>query len=99
MDSETIGMLQQYLDKYVEDEMLSNHIKMWAHIKKSGYIKSEKSAIIGQLYGGALRLLSNLNGYEENNINPYDLKEFNELFTSRLGGIEKRISNVLTNHT
>lgn len=91
-------MIQQYLDKYVEDEMLSNHIKMWAHIKKSGYIDSEKSAIIGQLYGGALRLLSNLNGYEENNINPYDLEEFNELFTSRLGGIEKRISKVLINH-
>ena len=96
MDSEIIGMIQQYLDKYTEDGILPNYIEMWKSIKKSGSIESEKSAIIGQLYGGSLRLLSNLNGYEEDNINQRDLEEFNELFKLRLGGIEKRIENVLT---
>ena len=95
MDSEIIGMIQQYLDKYVENKIIGNNVEMWANIKKNGSIESEKSAIIGQLYGGALRLLSNLNGYEESNINKYDLEEFNELFTSRLNGIEKRIEKVL----
>ena len=88
-------MIQQYLDKYVENKIIGNYVEMWANIKKNGSIESEKSAIIGQLYGGALRLLSNLNGYEESNINKYDLEEFNELFTSRLNGIEKRIEKVL----
>ena len=55
MNSETIGMLQQYLDKYVEEGILPAYLEMWARIKKSGSIDSEKSAIIGQLYGGALR--------------------------------------------
>jgi len=95
LDSETIGMIQQYLDRYVENKIIGNYVEMWASIKKNGSIESEKSAIIGQLYGGALRLLSNLNGYEESNINPYDLEEFNELFMSRLYGIEKRIEKVL----
>ena len=95
LDSEIIGMIQQYLDKYVENKIIGNYLEMWANIKKNGSIESEKSAIIGQLYGGALRLLSNLNGYEESNINPYDLEEFNELFTSRLNGIEQRIKKVL----
>jgi len=95
LDSEIIGMIQQYLDKYVENEIIGYYVEMWANIKKNGSIESEKSAIIGQLYGGALRLLSNLNGYEESNINPYDLEEFNELFTSRLNGIEQRIEKVL----
>jgi len=100
LDSEIIGMIQQYLDKYVENKIIANYVEMWANIKKNGSIESEKSAIIGQLYGGALRLLSNLNGYEESNINLYDLEEFNELFTSRLNGIEKRIEKVLIkNHT
>ena len=88
-------MIQQYLDKYVENKIIGNYVEMWANVKKNGSIESEKSAIIGQLYGGALRLLSNLNGYEESNINKYDLEEFNELFTSRLNGIEKRIEKVL----
>ena len=95
LDSEIIGMIQQYLDKYVENKIIGNYVEMWANIKKNGSIESEKSAIIGQLYGGALRLLSNLNGYEESNINKYDLEEFNELFTSRLNGIEQRIEKVL----
>jgi len=95
LDSEIIGMIQQYLDKYVENKIIGNYVEMWANVKKNGSIESEKSAIIGQLYGGALRLLSNLNGYEESNINKYDLEEFNELFTSRLNGIEKRIEKVL----
>ena len=90
-------MIQQYLDKYVEEGILPSYIQMWARIKKNGSIESEKSAIIGQLYGGALRMLSNLNGYEEDNINKYDLEELNEFFTSRLSGIEKRIEKVLTN--
>ena len=90
-------MIQQYLDKYVEEGILPSNIQMWARIKKNGSIESEKSAIIGQLYGGALRMLSNLNGYEEDNINKYDLEELNEFFTSRLSGIEKRIEKVLTN--
>ena len=98
MNSETIGMLQQYLDKYVEEGILPAYLEMWAHIKKSGSIESEKSAIIGQLYGGALRLLSNLNGYEEGDVNQRDLREFNEFFTSRLSGIEKRLEKVLINH-
>jgi hypothetical protein len=91
-------MLQQYLDKYVEEGILPAYLKMWASIKESGTIESEKNAIIGQLYGGALRLLSNLNGYEEGDINQNDLKEFNEFFTARLSGIEKHIEKVLTNH-
>ena len=95
MDSEIIGMIQQYLDKYVENVIIGYYVELWANFKKNGSIESEKSAIIGQLYGGALRLLSNLNGYEESNINPYDLEEFNELFTSRLNGIEQRIEKVL----
>lgn len=97
MDSETIGMLQQYLDKYVKTG-IPGYLKMWASTKEKGYIDSQKSAIIGQLYGGALRLLSNLNGYEEDNINPYDLEDFNEFFNSRLVGIEKQIEKVLTDH-
>lgn len=96
MDSETIGMIQQYLDKYVEEGIIPSYLEMWARIKESGSIESEKSALIGQLYGGALRMLSNLNGYEEDNINPYDLEELNEFFTSRLSGIEKRIEKALT---
>jgi hypothetical protein len=95
MDSETIGMIQQYLDNYVESG-ITVYLKMWASIREKGYIDSQKSAIIGQLYGGALRLLSNLNGYEEESIDPYDLEEFNEFFSSRLVGIEKRIEKVLT---
>ena len=98
MDSETIGMIQSYLDKYVETG-IPGYLKMWASIKKKGYIDSQKSAIVGQLYGGALRLLSNLNGYEEDSINPYDLDDFNEFFNLRLVGIEKQIEKVLTNHT
>jgi len=97
LDSETIGMIQQYLDNYVEEGILPVYLEMWARIKKRGSIESEKSAIIGQLYGGALRLLSNLNGYEEDDINQYDLKELNEFFASRLDGMEKRIDEVLTN--
>jgi hypothetical protein len=97
MDSETIGMIQQYIDKYVETG-IPRYLKMWASIKEEGYIDSQKSAVIGQLYGGALRLLSNLNGYEEESINPYDLEEFNEFFNSRLVGIEKRVEKVLTSN-
>ena len=98
MDSETIGMIQQYLDKYVEVGILPSYIEMWAQIKGNGSIESEKSAIIGQLYGGVLRLLSNLKGYEEANINSYDLEELNKFFTSRLNGIEKQIEQALTNY-
>lgn len=97
MNSETIGMLQQYLDKYVESG-IPNYIKMWNGIKENGFIDSEKSAIIGQFYGGALRLLANLNGFEEDNINPYDLIDFNDFFSSRLAGIEKQIEKVLNNN-
>jgi hypothetical protein len=90
-------MIQQYLDSYVNAESIAEYVVMWIGVKKSGSIESEKSAVIGQLYGGALRLLSNLNGYEEENIDPYDLKEFNELFMSRLDGIEKKVENLLNN--
>jgi hypothetical protein len=90
-------MIQQYLDSYVNMESITEYVVMWISIKKSGSIESEKSALIGQLYGGALRLLSNLNGYEEENIDPYDLKEFNKLFMSRLDGIEKKVENILNN--
>ncbi|MCW4013798.1 MAG: hypothetical protein NWF07_12550 [Candidatus Bathyarchaeota archaeon] len=96
MDSETIGMIQQYLNKYVESGM-PNYIKMWNGIKDNGLIDSQKSAIIGQIYGGALRLLANLNGFEEDSIDPYDLIDFNDFFNSRLVGIEKQIEKVLTN--
>lgn len=91
-------MIQQYLDKYVEEGILPAYVRMWAYIKQSGSIESEKSALIGQLYGGALRLLSNLNGCEEEDLNQSDLMEFNEFFTSKLSGLEKRLDKVLTNH-
>ena len=94
MDSETIGMIQQYLNKYVESGV-PNYIKMWDGIKENGFIDSQKSAIIGQLYGGALRFLANLNGFEEDSIDPYDLIDFNDFFNSRLAGIEKQIEKVL----
>lgn len=97
MNSETIGMIQQYLDTYVETGV-PGYLKMWTSIKEKGYIDSQKSAIIGQLYGGSLRLLSNLKGYEEENINPYDLEDFNKIFNSRLEGIEKRIQKALTSN-
>jgi hypothetical protein len=90
-------MIQQYLDSYVNAESIADYVVMWIGIKENGSIESEKSAVIGQLYGGALHLLSNLNGYEEENIDPYDLKEFNELFMSRLDGIEKKVENLLNN--
>ena len=95
MDSETIGMIQQYLDTYIKDKIISRNIEMWMKVKENGSIDSEKSAIIGQLYGGALRLYSNTQGYEEKTIHPDDLHQFNDLFISRLDGLEQKVETVL----
>ena len=91
-------MIQQYLDNYVNDKVLAKYLTIWDDSKKTGLIECEKSAAIGQIYGGALRMLSNLNGYEEENIDPRDLKEFNDLFKSRLYGIESTIDSILLNN-
>lgn len=88
-------MIQQYLDSYANDIIIAKYSLIWRSVKERGSVENVKSAIIGQLYGGALRLLSNLNGYEEENINPDDLKQFNELYMSRLDGIEKKIETIL----
>ena len=71
---------------------------MWLKSKNDGFIVDEKSAIIGQLYGGALRLYSNTQGLEENGIHSSDLVEFNELFVSRLEGLEKKVDHELKNN-
>jgi hypothetical protein len=88
-------MIQQYLDNYVSDKIIAKYGMIWHNVKEKGSIENEKSAIIGQLYGGALRLLSNINGYEEENINSTDLRQFNELFILRLDGMKKKIETVL----
>ena len=67
-------------------------------LKENGSIDSEKSAIIGQLYGGALRLFCNTQGKEEKNIHHTDLTEFNNLFISKLEGLEKQVESVLANN-
>jgi len=90
-------MIQQYLDNYMNDKVLAKYLVIWMDSKKVGSVDSEKSAAIGQVYGGALRMLSNVNGYEEENIDPRDLKEFNNLFMSRLSGLELKIDNILHN--
>lgn len=88
-------MIQQFLDNYIKDKILSRSADMWKTVKENDSIISEKSAIIGQLYGGALRLYCNTQGIEEKNIHPDDLSEFNELFVSKLDGLEKQVEAVL----
>jgi hypothetical protein len=88
-------MIQQYLDDYVKDQTLTRSLETWLKTKENKYINDEKSAFIGQLYGGALRLYSNTQGNEEKNIHPLDLKQFDELFMQRLEGLERKIENEL----
>lgn len=92
-------MIQQYIDDYVKDRIFLRSADMWVTINENGSIDSEKSAIIGQLYGGALRLFCNTQGKEEKNIHPTDLAEFNNLFLSKLEGLEKQVRSVLTKNT
>ena len=88
-------MIHQYLDIYVKDGLIDKYGDFWALCCEKGLIDSVKSVLIGQLYGGSLRLLSNALGCEEEELRENDLHEFNEIFLSRLEGIEKEIEEII----
>ena len=88
-------MIQQYFDNYLSDEVLSQSAKVWLKTRKNGHISDEKSALIGQLYGGAFRLFSNTQGCEEKDLHPKDMNDFNALFNARLEGLEKQVEKIL----
>lgn len=95
VEYETIGIIQKYMDGYVSNKVLNNHVALWNIIKKEGIIESQKSAIIGQIYGGISRLLANINGCEEEELTAEDREDLNDIFMLRLVGIETNIDTIL----
>ena len=96
MEYETVGIIQKYIDEYVSNDILKNYVTLWNVVRKDGIIESQKSAIIGQIYGGVSRLLANINSCEEDEITVEDRASLNDIFKLRLVGIETSI-NVLLN--
>lgn len=99
VEYETIGIIQKYMDGYVSNKVLNNHVALWNIIKKEGIIESQKSAIIGQIYGGISRLLANINGCEEEELTAEDREDLNDIFMLRLVGIETNIDTILNKKT
>jgi hypothetical protein len=98
MEYETIGIIQRYIDNYVCNNVLNSYVILWDMIKEKGIIESQKSAIIGQIYGGVSRLLANINGCEEEELTVEDRDSLNDIFKLRLIGIETSI-NLMLNKT
>ena len=96
MDYEIRGIIQQYIVKYVNGGVLLDDLNMWNNSLHENDV-DQKSALLGQVYGGALRLLANLNGVEEEELTPRDREELRDLFSVTVRGIGSAIENMLNN--
>ena len=90
-----MGIIQKYIDNYIDDNIIKNNIIIWGDVKEKRIIESQKSAIIGQIYGGARRLLANINSCEEEELTDEDGASLNDVFKLRLIGIETRVNRMI----
>jgi hypothetical protein len=97
MDYEMRGIIHKYIDNYVNGGLLNGDLILWNHSEHAKLV-DVKSALLGQVFGGALRMLANLNGVEEEELSEVDRGEIRELFSSTVKGIEP-VVEAMVNHS
>jgi hypothetical protein len=97
MDYEMRGIIHKYIDNYVNGGLLNGDLILWNHSGHAQLVDA-KSALLGQVFGGALRLLANLNCVEEEDLSDGDRDEMRDLFSSRVKGIETVVEGMV-NHS